>query len=95
MSVGAIVYCPQFERLATDLMAGSEFAEIEPMGGTGTAGGTPCTCTGPRDRQGVRRQCEGRLGRETAGELQTHFGRRHKPDVAVFVSTRAMPVRSR
>ena len=59
MSADAIVYCLekltdylQFERLATDLMAGSGFPEIEPMGGTGDGGRDALHGTGPRGPSG-------------------------------------------
>ena len=45
MSADPIVYClerltdyAKFERLATDLMAGTHFAGIEPLGGSGDGG---------------------------------------------------------
>ena len=103
MSADAIVYClqaltdyAQFERLATDLMAGSGYPGIEPMGGTGDGG---------RDALHVHRD-DGTVTvfaysarvdwdvklREDCRRIAAGG---HGADRVGFVSTRAMPVARR
>ena len=103
MSADPIVYClerltdyAQFERLATDVMAGTDFAGIEPLGGTGDGG---------RDALHVHREAgtvrvfaysvrsdwEAKL-REDSRRIAAA---KHQLDVVVFVSTRAMSVQRR
>ena len=91
MSADPIIYCPErltgyahFERLATDLMAGTEFAGIEPLGGTGDGGRDALQrAPGRGNGQGIRLQREGRLGGETAGGLQTHREGGHQANEVV------------
>ena len=103
MSADPIVYClerltdyAQFERLATDVMAGTDFAGIEPLGGTGDGG---------RDALHVHR--EGGTVRAFAYSVRSDWeaklredcrriaAGKHQVDVVVFVSTRTMTVQKR
>ena len=103
MSADPIVYClerltdyAQFERLATDVMAGTDFAGIEPLGGTGDGG---------RDALHVHR--EGGTVRVFAYSVRSDWeaklredcrriaAGKHQVDVVVFVSTRTMTVQKR
>ena len=103
MSADPIVYClerltdyAQFERLATDLMAGTDFAGIEPLGGSGDGG---------RDALHVHRE-EGTVRvfaysvrHDWETKLRQDCKRiaaaKHRIDKVVFVSTRAMSVQKR
>lgn len=103
MSADPIVYClerltdyAQFERLATDVMAGTEFPDIEPLGGSGDGG---------RDALHVHR--DGGTVRVFAYSVRSDWERKlredctriaagkHQVDVVVFVSTRTMTVQKR
>ena len=103
MSADPIVYClerltdyAQFERLATDLMAGTDFPGIEPLGGSGDGG---------RDALHVHRE-EGTV-RVFAYSVRNDWdtklrqdcrqiaAAKHRPDEVVFVSTRTMSVQKR
>ena len=86
----------QFERLATDLMAGTAFAGIEPLGGTGDAGRDALhihqACGTVRVfAYSVRHDWEAKLRQDcrriAAGQ--------HTVDEVVFVSTRLMPAQRR
>lgn len=101
MSADPIIYClerltdyVQFERLATDLMAGTDFPGIEPLGGTGDGG---------RDALNVHR-AEGTVRifaysvrDDWESKLRADCRRiaegNHRADEVVFVSTCAMSVR--
>ena len=103
MSADPIVYClerltdyAQFERLATDLMAGTDFPEIEPLGGSGDGG---------RDALHVHRK-EGTVRvfaysvrhdweKKLREDCRRIAAAKHRLDEVVFVSTRAMSVQKR
>ena len=103
MSADPIVYClerltddAQFERLATGLMAGTDFAGTEPLGGSGDGG---------RDALHVHRE-EGTVRvfaysvrHDWETKLRQDCRRiaaaKHRLDEVVFVSTRAMSVQKR
>lgn len=103
MSADPIVYClerltdyAQFERLATDVMAGTEFAGIEPLGGTGDGGRDALhihrgTGTVRVFAYSVRHDWEAKL-RQDCNRIAAG---KHRVDVVVFVSTRAMTVQRR
>ena len=103
MSADPIVYClerltdyAQFERLATDVMARTDFADIEPLGGTADGGRDALHVhrdggTVRAFAYSVRSDWEAKLREDctriAAGKHQVH--------VVVFVSTRAMTVQKR
>ena len=104
MASDPIVYClerltdyAQFERLATDVMAGTDFPDIEPLGGTADGGRDALHVhqrwPGPSGSfaYSVRSDWEAKLREDcrriAAGKHQVH--------VVVFVSTRAMTVQKR
>ena len=100
MSADPIVYClerltdyAQFERLATDLMAGTDFPGIEPLGGTGD-GGRDALHVHRTDgtvrvfAYSVRDDWEAKLRADCKRIAEGG----HEADEVVFVSPRAMPV---
>jgi len=103
VSADPIVYClerltdyVQFERLATDLMAGTDFAGIEPLGGTGDGGRDALHVhreygTVRVFAYSVRHDWETKL-RQDCRRIATG---QHVVDKVVFVSTRAMPAHKR
>ena len=103
MSAAPIVYClerltgyAQFERLATDLMAGMEFPGIEPLGGTGD-GGRDALHVDRTDgtvrvfAYSVREDWETKLREDCRRIAEGN----HQADEVVFVSTRGMSVQRR
>ena len=103
MSADPIVYClerltdyAQFERLATDLMAGTDFPGIEPLGGSGD-GGRDALHVHRKQRTvrvfaySVRHDWEKKV-REDCKRIATA---KHRLDEVVFVSTRTMSVQKR
>ena len=103
MTADPIVYClerltdyAQFERLATDLMAGTDFPEIEPLGGSGDGGRDALHI---HRKEGtvrvfaysVRHDWETKLRQDCRRIAET----KPQPDEVVFVSTRTMSVKKR
>ena len=103
MSADPIVYClerltdyAQFERLATDLMAGTDFPGIEPLAGSGD-GGRDALHVDRTDgtvrlfAYSVREDWE----RKLRADCRRIADGNHVADEVVFVATRAMPVQRR
>lgn len=98
MSADVIIYClehltdyRQFERLCSDLMAGSGYSEIDPLGGTGDRGrdalhrgtsGAGLTVFAYTVRSDWRKKLE--------HDCQRIQAERHKPTKVVFVCTSAL-----
>ena len=103
MSADPIVYClerltdyAQFERLATDLMAGTDFPGIEPLGGTGDGGRDALHVHREEGKvrvfaYSVRHDWEAKLRQDCRRIAE----RKHCVAQVVFVSTRAMSAQKR
>ena len=103
MSADPIVYClerltdyAQFERLATDLMARTNFSGIEPLGGTGDGGRDALHV---HSLEGTVRVFAYSVREDWERKLREDCGRiadgNHAVDEVVFVSTRTMTVQRR
>lgn len=103
MTADPIVYClerltdyAQFERLATDLMAGTDFPGIEPLGGSGDGGRDALHI---HRKEGTVRVFAYSVRNDWETKLRQDCRRiaaaKHRPDEVVFVSTRAMSVQKR
>ena len=103
MTADPIVYClerltdyAQFERLATDLMAGTDFPEIEPLGGSGDGGQDALHV---HRKEGTVRVFAYSVRHDWKTKLRQDCRRiaeaKHRLDEVVFVSTRAISVQRR